>query len=523
MNGTTAEDLRITRSVVGVLRSHDLSGFEIWQWLGPVHGTSIELTESNLYPTLYRLEAEGHIRSSWQEDGQARRKYRMTATGVRRAEREGWGPIAARRSRGGSQPPTGEATREAPPGDGGQWNWPDDALLLPGDEHLPPGSLESTAIEAYLNQLAAGLRLDELHLNDVRHEVGDHISDSSTRRRMGGATHADATAQVLEALGPADALAESINQAQMSSGRLRGGIGWGIAIAAMTSLLAFSAFWFGIIVGGSLLVGIASQAAAGLGLNIYAPTSPELGSQGMVAAACAAFFVGGRQSTPFVALRSRRAESVVWPIWAVIGAIPIAILAGLVPISLDPLTVAVLVSMPGAWVLGTTHPSSRHGDSVSARGLAIGAVLIFSAMLVPGGRIWDFDASTAPAGSPPAAKDVTVSMRWVADPDPSIRQYSVIGLPADWYDVQVELWPAERSGVFVIPDSSAGQAVLVSGTDGSVDFTSLPGDRADWWVTVTAADRDGRRCRVHSEVQFGAPSHPQSGLVFIVLGTLFGS
>jgi hypothetical protein len=369
MNGTTAEDLRITRSVVGVLRSQDLSGFEVWQWLGPVYGTSVELSESNLYPTLYRLEAEGLIRSSWQEDGQARRKYRMTATGVRRAEREGWGPIAARWSRGGSQPPP----RGASPGDGGEWSWPDDALLLPGDEHLPPGSLETTAVNAYLDQLAAGLRLDALHLNDVRNEIGDHIDDSSARRRMGEATHADATARVLEALGPADALAESINRAQMSSGRLRGGIGWGIAVAAMTSLFAFSAFWFGILVGGSILVGIVSVAAGALGLSLYAPASPEFGSQGMVAAACGAFFIGARQSTPFVALRSRRAESVVWPIWAVIGAIPLAILAGLVPISLDPLTVAVLVSMPGAWALGTTRPSSRHGDSVSARGLAIGA------------------------------------------------------------------------------------------------------------------------------------------------------
>ena len=37
---SAGDDVRITRAVIGVLLEHDLSGFEIWQCVGPVHGNT---------------------------------------------------------------------------------------------------------------------------------------------------------------------------------------------------------------------------------------------------------------------------------------------------------------------------------------------------------------------------------------------------------------------------------------------------------------------------------------------------
>src|SRR5674476_1436297 len=75
------DDLRITRAIVGALRERDLAGYAIWQWLGPVHGAQRGLSEANLYPTLYRLEAAGLLESSWCEGERTRRTYRITAAG----------------------------------------------------------------------------------------------------------------------------------------------------------------------------------------------------------------------------------------------------------------------------------------------------------------------------------------------------------------------------------------------------------------------------------------------------------
>lgn len=67
-NDPTAIKTRIDPAIVGALRGRDLSGFEIWRWLGCEEGTFGLLSEADLYPTLYRLEAEGLLRSDWRED-----------------------------------------------------------------------------------------------------------------------------------------------------------------------------------------------------------------------------------------------------------------------------------------------------------------------------------------------------------------------------------------------------------------------------------------------------------------------
>ena len=80
-------DERIARAVTGALHEQDRSGYELWHWLGPVHGSMEELTEPTLYPILYRLEAERMIGGTWREADRARRRYRLSSRGVDRVAR----------------------------------------------------------------------------------------------------------------------------------------------------------------------------------------------------------------------------------------------------------------------------------------------------------------------------------------------------------------------------------------------------------------------------------------------------
>jgi hypothetical protein len=70
----------------------------------------------------------------------------------------------------------------------------------------------------------------------------------------------------------------------------------------------------------------------------------------------------------------------------------------------------------------------------------------------------------------------------------------------------------------VVPDEPSAAPSLVVPSGGLINFETLPGDRADWWITVTAQGPDGRAHVLHSEVRFGDP--PQR--LTSILGWLIG-
>ena len=509
------DDLRITRAVVGVLLEHDLSGHEIWQWLGPVHGNTGALSERTLYPTLYGLEAQGLVKSSWHEDEGARRKYRITATGKRRAVTEGWGPIAAGRFRRPWSAGYGADNDEDE-----DWVWPPETRLLPGDDALPPGSPEAAAVDAFVERLACGLRLATIHLGDATNEINDHIADAAGRLRSRGATCADAATAALDALGPPDALADEINRAQLSRGRLRNGLWWGAAVAATTGFISGGVALGAILFGTPIVGGLISLVAAAAGINLYVPDSAELGAQGFALALCVAAFTAARRSTPMVADRSRRAEYDVWRPWALTGAIPLAVVAAILPTSLDPLTVAAFVSIPGAWVLGTRRPAPFNGDAITPRGFLKVAALVVAVMFLPGGRMWSFDPTALPQLAPPAASGVVATIQWQGAGRSSTQQVTVSGLPAGWNSPQVELWRAQRIGPFVMPDALLviPDATVDSGK--TVDFSSLGPGHQDWWAVATALDPSGRRYSVGTAVQFGYPDNTTRSILFTLIGAV---
>jgi DNA-binding PadR family transcriptional regulator len=82
---------------LAALERGEAHGFEILRRLEEAGCGALRLKEGSLYPALYRLEASGLIKSSWDDDaserrGPRRRVYQLTKKGSRRlaAGRQEW-------------------------------------------------------------------------------------------------------------------------------------------------------------------------------------------------------------------------------------------------------------------------------------------------------------------------------------------------------------------------------------------------------------------------------------------------
>ena len=80
--------------ILSLLEERIRHGYEICRLIGERSGGALRFNAASLYPTLYRLEANGLIRGRWVEKaGQRRRRYyRLTAEGKRvlAAQRRSW-------------------------------------------------------------------------------------------------------------------------------------------------------------------------------------------------------------------------------------------------------------------------------------------------------------------------------------------------------------------------------------------------------------------------------------------------
>jgi PadR family transcriptional regulator PadR len=502
-------DIRITRAVMGALRTHDLSGFELWQWLGPVQGTETVLDEVSLYPTLHRLEAQGLLSSAWQEEGGTRRVYRITAAGKTQAEEHGWGAVAARGRR------TGDRERASETGEP-EWTWRSEADSQPTHSQDEP---EYRAVEAYVAELDCALALDALHRHDADAEIGDHLSASIARREAQGQGCAEATEQAIAALGPAPELARAINSAQLSRARLEAGLRWGSAVATLT---AFTAFAIGLCIAffvTPVVAEVATAVAGTLGLHLFAPPTPEWRTEEVGVCGWIGAFVAARRSMPNVSLRSRRSEEVAWPIWAAAGAAALTVGVLLFPFRLDGFAILTLAGIPLAWVLGTRHPATPYGDSVTTRGLAMALIVATVALLAPGARVWAYDPSNAPAQGSPFEAGAPVTAVWDGDQEALVGRMT-IGLDpgSGWTSPRLEVWPAVESGLSIVPDSGATAPALVAPSGEQIDLSLLSHDVPTWWLAVTAVGPDGRRHTLYSCPHIGWRAHGRNNILAGLLG-----
>ncbi|MDX1935201.1 MAG: helix-turn-helix transcriptional regulator [Capsulimonadales bacterium] len=86
--------------ILGVLQQDALHGYEISRRINQSsQGDAIRVKESQLYPVLHRLEAEGRITADWipQEGKPARKVYRLTDEGRRAlaAKQANWARFTA--------------------------------------------------------------------------------------------------------------------------------------------------------------------------------------------------------------------------------------------------------------------------------------------------------------------------------------------------------------------------------------------------------------------------------------------
>src|ERR1035437_7487457 len=93
-NGSATSGSRVDSAILAMLRGQDLAGFEIWRRLGSELHTAGLLAEPDLYPTLYRLQASGQLRSDWQGGERSRAKNRADGAGAGIAENGGGAPVA---------------------------------------------------------------------------------------------------------------------------------------------------------------------------------------------------------------------------------------------------------------------------------------------------------------------------------------------------------------------------------------------------------------------------------------------
>jgi DNA-binding PadR family transcriptional regulator len=502
-------DIRISRAIVGALRTHDLAGFELWQWLGPIQGADTVLDEASLYPTLYRLEAQGLLSSAWHEEGGTRRVYRITAAGQKEAEEHGWGAVAARGRRTGDRERPGETGEP-------EWTWRSEAERQPSHSQDEP---EYRAVEAYVAELDCALALDALHRHDVDAEIGDHLSASIARREAQGQGCIEATEQAIAALGPAPELARAINSAQLSRARLEAGLRWGSAVATLT---AFTALAVGLCIAffvTPVAADVVTAVAGTFGIHLFAPSTPEWRTEEVGVCGWIGAFVAARRSMPNVSLRSRRAEEVAWPIWAAAGATALAAVVLLFPFRLDGFAILTLAGIPLAWVLGTRHPATPYGDTVTARGLALALIVATVALLAPGARVWVYDRSNAPAHGSPFEAGAPVTAVWEGSPETLVGQMTISLEPASgWTDPRLEVWPAAESGLSIVPDSTAAEPALVAPGGEPIDLSLLSHDVPTWWLAVTAVGPDGRRHTLDSSVHIGWRNHGLNNILAGLLG-----
>jgi DNA-binding PadR family transcriptional regulator len=485
-------DHRIVRSIIGGLREVDRSGYELWRWIGSVHGHGEELTEANLYPTLHRLEAERLIIGKWQDTYPARRVYRIAARGSDMALKRGW-PALVRRA--------APALPSVEPA-GGQ-----DAASA--EEPPPAGN-----IDEYLDRLGAGLRLCEPERRSVRSEIEDHLRDVAAELRKEGFDESKADATAMSRLGPPEALAESISRSQLTLRRLLAGIPPAAYTAVVAAGLGTAAGAGCLLVVQPAMRGLTSAALLA-NVHLYVPETGEWHDQQLVAALWAGAFMAGRMSLRRLANETRRHEAAISRWWMLGAGLLLLAVVMLYPMLLDPATAIGLLGVPVAFVTGCQRYQKIGDDPVSRQGLAAAAAILLLFVLMPGVRTWIFDPGPGTQGPAPELTS-GVDVSWSHSGGYWLARVEGVD-PALWRDVQIELWPAARQGPFVVPDPTAAEPVLIAGPN-RTGLPNVDDPPADYWVAVTAVGNDGQRRTIHAEVH----QSDRAGYTGQLLGWLLG-
>ncbi|MGD0019163.1 MAG: helix-turn-helix transcriptional regulator [Candidatus Limnocylindrales bacterium] len=525
--GLVTLESRIDRAIVGALRVQDLSGFEIWRWLGSEVGTAGLFTEPNLYPTLYRLEAEGLLQSDWHEGEQTRRKYRLTARALELAEERNWPALAFR----GDPTAAGAADRAgrrpaSPDPEAGAWVMPPRKVTattqLPApsadrDWNRPPTTAEPMAGEgeadrpawavlgAFADDLGARLDLPRTERNRVRQEIADHLHDSARALEHDGYDSETAATEATNRLGKTPDLALLVELAQQSPERLKRGVRRGAI-----ELLAEMALWLALSTAALVLAPGVTDIVTGLsrlaGVHVVVLRSAEWATNQVAAMLVVGAFAAGRMSLGRLTRISRHSDASLRRPWAFGGAAALLVVALLLPGYQDALTVATLLAVPVAFVAGTYRPQHVNEGAYSVRGVAATVLLVAAVTLLPCGRMFVYDPNATP-GTPLAEGAAPVELTIYEFPVGTFSYSTGAGT------VDVEVWPASTEGPFIVVDRSATGPTLAAAH--VVDFSKLPPFR-QWWIVAVLTAPDGQRTALGVVIQTGASPRPSSALGWLI-------
>ncbi|MGA3030742.1 MAG: helix-turn-helix transcriptional regulator [Candidatus Limnocylindrales bacterium] len=523
-DGLVTFESRVDRAIVGALRGRDLSGFEIWRWLGSEAGTEGLLTEFNLYPTLYRLEAERLLQSDWHEEERTRRKYRLTATALERADEHGWPALAFRGGHSAPGEPNPRRRTASPDPETGSWFVPprtSSVSGVPGQMAAPDRtatgepSLASAghgtrraALDRYTAELEAALDLPAVERNRVRQEIADHLTDSASGLEADGLDAPAATAEAIEHLGDVRHLAIRIERAQQTTIRRDRAIR-----RAVIELVGEMALWLMLSAAVVVLAPGAADLIANLGglsaLHLVVLRSPEWTTNQVGIMVCIGAFAAGRLSMGHLARISRHRDATFRKRWAAVGAMAVLVLALLLPGYQDLLVVATMLAAPLAFVAGTFRPKHADESSYNWSGIGLAALVVAAVTFLPAVRLFAFDPNGTP-GAPLAQGGPQGSLSANQLTNGSVDFTASSNLTGT---ISVELWAAAEDGPVIVVDRSAREPTVIA--THALDLAKLPRDPA-WWVAAVVTGPDGTRTTVALIVEPGASTGPGTALGWLI-------
>jgi len=453
------------RVVLQTLADGPLSAYEIGRRCeGRVVGSSLTW----LYPLLNKLEVRGAITGRWQIGDRGRRR----CYAILGSRRKGFaGPI---------DPADSTATAWAP----------------------DTGSIaRSGSASTYLDRVARAMTLPSGQVEEIRHELEDHLEDAGILEPEGSGPGSAARAERL--LGQPEQLAGAIVWVRRERQTFWRTVLTNVALAP--ALLFFSAVaaafclsFVRLVVYLALRFATAAAAASGtLSLD-----QRQLAFPLVVGAFIAGRYMAGR----VLALGTRRSVAAVGFAVAV-GAALLGVPALILQTDLDLVSGAVLVAIPMALIAGAIRPMRYSQRLVSVRGIVAAVALGFAVIGLPINGLLVY---SVPGGVSNAR---AVRVETTGESDHDTAGWGVVAWlddPGHVTGVCLEVQPVVRHGWFLdIDPATAGFSGCQTVKPGIFEFDwFVPAPKVsgrEWLVLVTSLDDGGQRHLVSVNMDLVVP------------------
>lgn len=324
---------------------------------------------------------------------------------------------------------------------------------------------DASALDSYLDEVAARLRLPDDLRDEVIEELATHLADATEEGVAKGLSLEASERRAVDRLGPSDALADRLRRTHQTTRRLFAAVGGGVWAAARDGVRGYIAGLLFLLVAMSVWSVLAST---GIRVQVWSDAASSTAIGGLLAWPAAWWAASGMVRA--VSAHSRRRIADVWPLVAVGGVAvlafvivtvradydwPSAVIVGAIPLvftlSAARLGRAGLVR-PGAW-------DRLHGWVIVVAVLAV-VVAAGTGLLARGSTT---DASAGPSAAPTTPEATwtvngydRVATAWVGEADVYLEPSSVLaaGVPATIVvhgpstvlaglrELTLEAWPA---------------------------------------------------------------------------------